>query len=219
MFTGLVEEVGSIASVDARGSAARIGVTAKMGPLVLGESIAVNGVCVTVERIVAGGFEADLSAETLEKTTLGELARGRRVNLERATALGARMGGHVVLGHVDGTGHLVEKKDVGPALRVVFAAPRDLAKYLAVKGSITIDGVSLTVNEVADEKDATKIALMLVPHTLAMTTLLDRAPGDRVNLEVDVLARYVERQLALAAKPEPDRDAVLLEKLRDAGYR
>ena len=220
MFTGLVEEVGSIARLELRGASARLRVDCSMTPLVLGESIAVNGVCLTVDRVVGGGFEADASTETLDKTTLGALGAGARVNLERATPLGGRMGGHVVLGHVDATGLLLEARPAGEARRTRFAAPRELARYLARKGSIAIDGVSLTLNEVEDESASVRFSVMLIPHTLGRTTLPSLPPGAKVNLEVDVLARYVERQLGLARAEAgaPKDETSLLEKLRGGGY-
>ncbi|NUP08647.1 MAG: riboflavin synthase [Polyangiaceae bacterium] len=222
MFTGLVEEVGTITRLERRGPDARIAIAAKMAPLTLGESIAVNGVCLTVDRINPGGFEADMSSETLGKTTLGGLSPSGRVNLERAMPLGGRMGGHMVLGHVDGTGSLVEARLVGDAQHTTFSAPLELARYLAMKGSIAIEGVSLTVNDVADEGGGVRFTVMLVPHTLANTTLPSLKPGANVNLEVDVLARYVERQLGLAATGTapsgPKDESSLLEKLRGGGY-
>lgn len=222
MFTGLVEEVGTVARLERSGPTARIGVTAKMAPLVLGESISVNGVCLTVDRIVTGGFEADMSTETLDRSTLGSLSPSNKINLERATPLGARLGGHVVLGHVDGTGTLVEVRRSGDAQHTVFRSETALARYLAVKGSIAIDGVSLTINDLEDESGGVRFSVMLVPHTLSRTTLLSLKPGARVNLEVDVLARYVERQLGLVRTgtgPESGKDeSTLLEKLRGGGY-
>ncbi len=193
MFTGLVEEKGTLAGRVTRGPGARLSLRCKMAPLVLGESIAVDGVCLTVEAIVAGGFEAEASAETLARSTLGARAVGASVNLERATPLGGRMGGHVVAGHVDAVGSLVEKKPVGEALKVTFAFPTELSAFIAEKGSIAIDGVSLTVNGVS----ADRFDVVLVPHTRGATSLDALAVGTKVNLEVDVLARYVARQLAV----------------------
>jgi riboflavin synthase len=199
-------------------------------PLELGESISVAGVCLTVTRILPNGFTADVSSETLDKTTLGKLAVPARVNLERATPLGGRMGGHVVLGHVDGIGRVVAVEPSGDARRVTFETERGLAPYLAQKGSVAVDGVSLTVNEVADQPSTVRFGVMLVPHTLGATTLPALAIGSHVNLEMDVLARYVERQLGLrgasvggearddAAAHQSSADERLLEKLRGGGY-
>lgn len=220
MFTGLVEEVGTVTRIERGGASARITVRASMGPLVLGESISVNGVCLTVDRMVDGGFEADMSSETLARSTLGALSTSSRVNLERATPLGGRLGGHLVLGHVDAAGTLVEATQVGGAQRTVFIAPAEIARYFAAKGSIAIDGVSLTVNDIEDVGGGVRFSVMLVPHTLGRTTLLDLRPGSKVNLEVDVLARYVERQLGLArpAETASKDESSLLEKLRSGGY-
>lgn len=221
MFTGLIEEVGTVGRLARSGGAgARASIGCSLAPLVLGESIAVNGVCLTVDRIVSGGFEADLSGETLERSTLGSLVAGTKVNLERATQLGARMGGHIVQGHVDGVGAIVQLESVGVARRAVLAGPAEIAHLIAHKGSISIDGVSLTVNDVSDVADGVRFSVMLVPHTLANTTLLELPAGARVNLEVDVLARYIDRQLTAArAQPAAPRDeSTLLEKLRSGGY-
>jgi riboflavin synthase len=233
MFTGLVVEVGALARLERRGPAALATVQCRLGetePLELGESISVAGVCLTVTRILPNGFTADVSSETLDKTTLGKLAVPARVNLERATPLGGRMGGHVVLGHVDGIGRVVAVEPSGDARRVTFETERGLAPYLAQKGSVAVDGVSLTVNEVADQPSTVRFGVMLVPHTLGATTLPALAIGSHVNLEMDVLARYVERQLGLrgasvggearddAAAHQSSADERLLEKLRGGGY-
>ncbi len=242
MFTGLVEEIGRLARAERRGagpaSGARLTVEMRAGPLVLGESIAVDGVCLTVDRIVAAGFEADASAETLARTTLGTRPPGARVHLERATQLGGRLGGHIVAGHVDGLGTVVELRPVGEARRLELRVDPELAPYVAAKGSIALDGVSLTLNGVSDRDGAVVVDLVLVPHTLGATKLATLRPGDTVNVEVDVLARYVARQLALGAMPRPgtasgghahgrgeisqsgavERDEGLLRKLREGGF-
>jgi riboflavin synthase len=227
MFTGLVEEVGSLRERVARGPSARVRVACGLGahePLVLGESIAVNGACLTVATVTSSGFEADVSSETLAKTNLGALALPAAVHLERASKLGARMGGHVVLGHVDAVASVVEIVPSGEARSVTFSAPAELAPYLAPKGSVALDGASLTLNHVEDAPSAVRFSVMLIPHTLAGTTFESLRAGARVNVEVDVLARYVERQLGWsqrAAKspvaPE-SRDVRLLEALRKGGY-
>jgi riboflavin synthase len=197
--------------------------------LVLGESIAVDGVCLTVATIVEPGpgpcvFEADASSETLTKTTLGELASGAEVNLERAMPLGGRMGGHIVTGHVDGVGRIADKAPVGGAVKVTFELPRELGRYVAPKGSICVSGVSLTVNQVQDGR----FDVVLVPHTRDRTSLDALPIGARVNLEVDLLARYVAHQLghgpAAHAEPTTDptthaaSDAAWTERLERAGY-
>ena len=191
MFTGIIQAVGSLRAFERRGASAWVNVGCPFAQLALGESVAVDGVCLTVVRIVDGGFTADASAETLARTTLGERAVGAQVNLERALALGDRMGGHIVAGHVDGVGELARRERVENAERVVFRAPREVLRYVAEKGSVAIDGVSLTVNAVAGET----FEVMLVPYTQGATTLSERRAGDRVNLEVDVIARYVARAL------------------------
>ena len=199
MFTGLIEGVGTLARRTARGGDARLQVATgslprarDAGDLVLGESVAVNGVCLTVVAFDAGGFEADASNETLAVTTLGALAEGSPVNLERALRASDRMGGHLVSGHVDGIGRVLSIDDDGRAQRWRFALPTTLARYVAQKGSICVDGVSLTVNDVAQDS----FGVALVPHTLAHTAFSATAVGAGVNLEVDVVARYVERLAA-----------------------
>ncbi|WP_437575706.1 riboflavin synthase [Sorangium sp. So ce887] len=199
MFTGLVETIG-ILRRRSGGAVARALVETSLGPLTLGESVSVNGACLTVDRIAPGGFECDMSSETLSRTTLGALQIGARVHLERATPLGARMGGHVVLGHVDGLGRVVEQSRAGDAVRLRVSAPDELARFLAPKGSIAIDGASLTLNDVSTPGSAeTWFDVMLVPHTIGRTLLGELRPGATVNLEVDVLARYVARTLQVAS--------------------
>ena len=195
MFTGLIEGVGRLAAREARGGDARLRIDAGTLPfdgVVLGESIAVNGVCLTVVAFDARGFEADASNETLALTTLGTLPERRPLNLERAMRPSDRLGGHLVSGHVDGIGHVLAIAGDARAQRWRFAAPGALLRYVAQKGSICVDGVSLTVNAV----DAGGFEVALVPHTLAHTAFGDAAVGDPVNLEVDLVARYVERLLA-----------------------
>jgi riboflavin synthase len=216
MFTGLVETTGTLVRRTERGGDARMTIRGPIAsakePLVLGESIAVDGVCLTVDTIAdAETFEVDASSETLAKTTLGALALGAPVNLERALAVGARLGGHIVSGHVDGIGCVSSVTNVGAATKVVFEAPHELARYIAAKGSISVSGVSLTVNHV----DGATFDVMLIPHTLAKTSLKKLAAGMRVNLEVDLLARYVARLLDVGGET---RDETLLERLRASGY-
>ena len=234
MFTGLVETIGHLRH-RAGGTVTRALFEASLGKLDLGESIAVNGVCLTVDRIQPTGFEADVSPETLAKTTLGGLAIGAPVHLERATPLGGRMGGHVVLGHVDGIGRVTDLSARGDAKRLEVELGGQLAPYLADKGSVCIDGVSLTINQVEDRlgerSSSVLFEVMLVPHTLGRTLLGNLRAGQGVNIEVDVLARYVARQLAVGAKGWGERngaadeqhhdqssDERLLEKLRTGGF-
>ena len=194
MFTGIVEELGVVVALDPGADSARLTLR---GPLVTsdaehGASISVNGVCLTVTDLSDDTFSVDIMAETLRRTNLGEARAGDPVNLERAMSAAARFGGHIVQGHVDGTATVVAREP-GDRWEVVrFTLPADLSPYLVEKGSITIDGVSLTVVEVTDDT----FAVSLIPLTLAVTTLGSRAVGDTVNLEVDVLAKYVERLLA-----------------------
>ena len=220
MFTGLVEEKGVLSRRDARGPGARLTVSFGAGgagsigsaadPLVLGESIAVDGVCLTVQEIVAGGFVADASAETLARTTLGDVPLQAPVNLERAMPLGGRMGGHIVTGHVDATGALIERSPVGETVKVVFGFPRELARFIAEKGSIAVSGVSLTVNGAG----ADRFDVVVIPHTLSVTSLGELRAGSRVNLEVDLLARYVAR----ARDVDGGSDAEWRARLERAGY-
>jgi riboflavin synthase len=189
MFTGLVEATGRVASVTPQDGGVRLRVEAPLGVLTIGESVSVSGACLTVVTAVSDAFEADLTRETVERTKLGRLAPGSRVNLERAVVAGARLGGHLVQGHVDGTARVRSITPEGEARRVEIECPRELSRYVAEKGSVSLDGVSLTVNAVAGPV----FSLMLIPHTLAVTTLGELAPGTELNLEVDLVARYVER--------------------------
>jgi riboflavin synthase len=189
MFTGLVQEVGSVRQVRRTASGAALWIDAPFDDLVLGESVAVDGACLTVKESDARGFLADASTETLAKTTLGDRRRGDRVHLERALRLGDRLGGHMVTGHVDGVGRMVLRSPLGDTEKVVFEVPADLAPYLAPKGSVAVDGVSLTVNGV----QRTRFDVVLVPFTLTATTFAARSLGSRVNIETDVLAKYVAR--------------------------
>ncbi|HXN34372.1 MAG TPA: riboflavin synthase [Polyangiaceae bacterium] len=192
MFTGLVAATGVLAARSSRGPGARLSFRADLdgGPLALGESIAVDGCCLSVAALLTGGFEADASVETLARTTLGRVAIGKPVNLERALRVGDRLGGHFATGHVDGVGELVDRRSVGEAVAMTFAVPSDLAGFVAEKGSIAVSGVSLTVNAVTP---ANRFDVVLIPITLEKTSLASLAPGDAVNLEVDLIARYVAR--------------------------
>ena len=200
MFTGIIEGVGRLATREARGGDARLRIEAGTLPfdnVRLGESIAVNGTCLTVVAFDADGFEADASTETLALTTLGALPAGAAVNLERAMRPDDRLGGHLVSGHVDGMGTVESVTDDARAQRWRFTAPAGVLRYVARKGSICVDGVSLTVNAV----DADGFEVALVPHTVAHTAFATTRPGDPVNLEVDLVARYVERLLATGEQP------------------
>ncbi|MGA5564107.1 riboflavin synthase [Streptomyces platensis] len=197
MFTGIVEELGAVVAVENLGDASRFRLR---GPVVTedakhGDSIAVNGVCLTVVDTADGEFTADVMAETLNRSSLGALTAGSRVNLERPMALGGRLGGHLVQGHVDGTGTILERTPGEHWEIVKIALPAALSRYVVEKGSITVDGVSLTVVDAADDY----FTISLIPTTLALTTLGIKKTGDPVNLEVDVLAKYVERLLGRGA--------------------
>lgn len=197
MFTGLVQAIGALRTYSVRGPGARIEVGSDFAGLELGESIAVQGACLTVAEVAPYGFVADLTAETLDKTTLGRLPQGAALNLERALSLGDRLGGHLVQGHVDGLGRVERVEHVGEAHKVRLRAPTELACFIAAKGSICVDGVSLTVNVA----EGSEFELMLIPQTLALTTLADLRVGSQVNLEVDLLARYAVRWLEVAHAP------------------
>lgn len=192
MFTGIVQAIGQVMAIESRGGDRRL--TLRTGKLslagvVLGDSIAVNGVCLTAVALDGPSFSADVSRETLSLTTLGELQPGRRVNLEKALTLATPLGGHLVSGHVDGVGEVLERHQDARSWRFRIQAPTGLARYIAQKGSICVDGTSLTVNAV----DGAVFELNIVPHTLAETIIGDYQAGTRVNLEVDLIARYLER--------------------------
>ncbi|MFF0475501.1 riboflavin synthase [Streptomyces sp. NPDC004284] len=198
MFTGIVEELGEVVAVEQLEDASRFRLR---GPLVTegaqhGDSIAVNGVCLTVVEFGDGEFTADVMAETLKRSSLGALETGSRVNLERPMAVGGRLGGHIVQGHVDGTGTILERTPSEHWELVKVGLPALLSRYVVEKGSITVDGVSLTVVEVGDDW----FTISLIPTTLELTTLGIKQSGDPVNLEVDVIAKYVERLLGADAK-------------------
>ncbi|RYG86620.1 riboflavin synthase [bacterium] len=196
MFTGIIQAVGTVVSREARGGDARLvidaaALAAKVDAvrLAVGESVAINGTCLTVLDPHEGRLAFDVSAETLGKTTLGSLAPGSRVNLEAALRMGDPLGGHLVSGHVDGLATVVATSTEARSLRVVLEAPAALARYVASKGSVALDGVSLTVNEV----DGRRFGVNLIPHTIEQTTFGTLAPGVLLNLEIDPIARYVER--------------------------
>ena len=192
MFTGIIEAVGSIVAMESKGS--DVSVRVRSGKLdlrdvKLGDSIATNGVCLTVVQLPGDGYIADVSGETIARTGFADYQAGQRVNLEKALMPTSRLGGHLVSGHVDGVGKIVAVKPLGRAIEYWVEAPRELARYIAEKGSITVDGISLTVNSVEDAR----FRLTIVPHTSGETTVGEWKVGSRVNLEVDVIARYLER--------------------------
>lgn len=194
MFTGIIQAVGNIASLERRGGDMRLGVNGGKLPMAdvnIGDSIAVSGVCLTVIEKSAHGFYADVSGETLQRTVIGKLSVSDAVNLEKALTLETRLGGHLVSGHVDGFGKIIARREDSRSVQFSVQAPDQLARYIATKGSICVDGVSLTVNAV----DGAVFALNIVPHTLSETTLQNYQAGQQVNLEVDLVARYLERLL------------------------
>ena len=194
MFTGIIEALGEIGVTEKRGGDLRLHIrtgSLELGDVVLGDSIAVNGVCLTVVELPGDGFIADVSIETLNFTTAGQWQTGSAVNLERALTPTTRLGGHLVSGHVDGVGEVIERHQDARSERFRLKAPAELARYIAHKGSISVDGTSLTVNAVSGDE----FELNIVPHTLAHTVFGAYQPGTKVNLEVDVIARYLERLL------------------------
>ncbi|MGL6159548.1 riboflavin synthase [Microbulbifer sp.] len=217
MFTGIVEAIGEIAELQPRGGDLRLRVkTGKLdlSDVQLGDSIATNGVCLTVVDLPGDGYWADVSAETLAVATVGEWKRGERVNLEKALTPQTRLGGHIVSGHVDGIGEVLWRRSEARAERFRLRAPDMLAKYIAHKGSITVDGTSLTVNAV----EGAEFELTIVPHTLRETVMDDYAAGTRVNLEVDLIARYLERLLLGDSAAEPESDGLTVEFLAKHGF-
>lgn len=217
MFTGIIEAVGRIAAIDNKGADRRLSITTgklDLTEVKLGDSIAVNGVCLTAVQLPGDGFVADVSGETLARTTLANLKAGAVVNLERALTPTTRLGGHLVSGHVDGLGEVVSVVAEGRSLRITIAAPAPLARYIAEKGSICVDGVSLTVNAV----QGARFELTIVPHTAQETTIADYRAGTRVNLEVDIIARYLERLLLGDKAAEPTGSGLSLEFLAQHGF-
>jgi riboflavin synthase len=211
MFTGIIEEMGSVKALRHEAGAARLAVSASrvLGGTAPGDSICVNGVCLTVVEMDKSGFSADVAVETLKVTNLGELKTGTKVNLERALQLSARIGGHLVSGHVDAVGRIREKREEGNGWRIFIDAPDTVLRYVIKKGSIAIDGISLTVADV----DKKGFSIAMIPHTAKLTTLGFKSAGDSINLETDLIGKYVERLLAGRVE-----DGVSLELLRKSGF-
>jgi riboflavin synthase len=198
MFTGLVEDVGTVVRADHRPDALMLAIRPDLVPatqMVIGESVCHDGVCLTVTEVGPAGYQVLAGAETLARTTLGLLRVGSRVNLERALAAGARLGGHLVAGHVDGVGEVTARRDEGGNVIYTVRAAGDLLRYVVEKGSIAIDGISLTVNRVDPPGPGGTFDVAIIPHTAQATTLADKHVGRRVNVEVDVIGKYVERLL------------------------
>jgi riboflavin synthase len=218
MFTGIIQATGTIARAEPHGGDLRLTIqTGKLdlADVQLGDSIAVNGVCLTAVALPGDGFVADVSRESISLTTIGDFKTGTRVNLEKALTLATRLGGHLVSGHVDGIGTVIERHHDARSVRFTLEAPAELARYIAHKGSITVDGISLTVNAV----DGARFELNIVPHTLAETIMAGYQPGTRVNLEVDLVARYLERLLLGDKAAEPGAESGIdLDLLARAGF-
>jgi riboflavin synthase len=214
IFTGLIVEIGRVSQIRRRADGAFIVIEAKkvLDGTRIGDSISINGVDLTVIEMNDSSFSSDASLETLRRSTLGELRGGSRVNLERALAVGERLGGHMVQGHVDGTGALVSATPEGNAYRMRFGFPEELGRYIAMKGSITVDGISLTVAGLGDDW----FEVAIIPHTWRETILSDLKIGDKVNLEADVLAKYVERLMKHDA--ESGEGKLTMEYLIERGY-
>ena len=201
MFTGIITDIGQIERIEARGDLRAVVRTAyDMASVDLGASIACSGVCLTVINKGPGWFAVDVSGETVSRTPPEQWTEGRRLNLERALKLGEELGGHIVTGHVDGIGTVVGVTTQGDSWKIDIAVPLDLAPFIAAKGSVTVDGVSLTVNAVDDRDDRSIFSLNIIPHTQAVTTLGTLAAGAQVNIEIDVLARYLKRMEHYRAK-------------------
>ncbi len=212
MFTGLIEEIGKLDQrrLNAQGGTLRIACRALQEDMKVGDSVAVNGACLTVTAFDAQGFTADVMAATLSSTTLGRISPGSELNLERALRLQDRLGGHIVSGHVDGIARVTAMKMAGDALAVSFEAPSDCLRYLAHKGSVTLDGVSLTIQRLSQ----TGFEIGLIPHTQAVTALKNLRVGQEINLECDLLARYMERLM----EPKDTESGMTLERLASLGY-
>ncbi len=217
MFTGLIQSVGQILSVSPRGGDVRLHIAVgklDMQDTKLGDSIAVNGVCLTAVEFDATHFAADVSVETLRVTTAQHWQAGTPVNLEKAMLPTTRLGGHLVSGHVDGVGEIIARESAARAEQFRLRVPRELSRYIAHKGSICLDGVSLTVNAV----DGDTVALTIVPHTLAETTIAQWQPGRKINVEVDLLARYVERLLTASSEPGISESGINTDFLQRCGF-
>jgi len=217
IFTGLIMEIGSVRRIDRRPDGASLVIAARsvLEGTRIGDSISINGTDLTVIELAADYFSAEASLETLKRTALGNLNHGCPVNLERALAVGERLGGHMVQGHIDGTGRVLSIKPEGNAHRVLIQFPRELGKYIAMKGSIAVDGISLTVAAMV-EGDSFEVAV--IPHTWENTIIRYYKPGDHVNLEVDVLAKYVERLLEHKEQATAEGSKLTVEYLIEQGF-
>ncbi|MCE5312086.1 MAG: riboflavin synthase [Nitrospiraceae bacterium] len=212
MFTGLIIELGEIASLQKSGSSAKLSLSAKTvsSGAATGDSIAVNGVCLTVVDIKSGILTFDVSYETLDSTNLGSLKRGDRVNLEPSLTPSSKLGGHFVTGHIEACGRIISKKEISNALKIEIEAPKDILRMLVPKGSVAVDGISLTVVDVL----ADRFSIVIIPHTAKLTTIGFKAAGDTVNIETDILAKYVARLL----DKDSSADSSLMASLRNSGF-
>lgn len=218
MFTGIVEEIGTVKNIIKGSRSIKLAIAAQkvLENTNLGDSIAVNGVCLTVTALGKNGFTADVMPESMSKTNMGKLKPGDRVNLERALTLASRLGGHIVSGHIDGVGEIIDMEKDDNAVRVTLTASPKVMKYIVSEGSVALDGVSLTVAHLG-ESDFT---VSLIPHTAQVTTLLDKKVGDKLNVETDVVGKYVERLLDFSAKNETKekKPSLSLSFLRENGF-
>jgi len=218
MFTGIIQAIGKVAQIESKGIDSRFYIktgSLELNNVQLGDSIATNGVCLTAVELPGDGFWADVSGETLSKTSFKQITTNSSVNLEKAVTPNTHLGGHLVSGHVDGLGKIIERRDAGRSVHFKIQAPDNLAKYIAAKGSICIDGISLTVNAV----NGAVFELNIVPHTLQETTLVDYFSGREVNLEVDIIARYLERLLLGEKAAEPtEQQGITMEMLAKNGF-
>ena len=213
MFTGIIEEIGKITHITGSGQALRLTVQCSVviEDVRLGDSIAVNGICLTVTQFDKGTFQADVMPETFRSTSLGDLKAGSSVNLERALPVGGRLGGHIVSGHIDGVGKLIRRRQEDNALWLDIQAPKHILRYIVLKGSVALDGTSLTISGLGDEH----FSVSPIPHTAEMTILAEKSPGQIVNIECDVLAKYVEKLI----KPQGDTTpGITLSWLQEQGY-
>ena len=210
MFTGIIEDKGKVLGIEYRGQGKKLTIElpSYLTEVQLGDSININGVCLTIVKKMKRTIELDLSQETLQKSILGELREGDQVNLERALRLTDRLGGHIVTGHIDGMGKILEKKEEKDFLRLRIRIPESISRYVVQKGSIAIDGISLTVNESQNEE----IQLTLIPYTIEKTTLINKKVGDRVNIEADILGKYVEKLLSQEDKKSGKVDLSFLKE-------
>lgn len=218
MFTGIIQAIGEVAAIEAKGVDSRFYIKTlalSLDNVQIGDSIASNGICLTAIKLPGDGFWADVSAETLSKTSFRHIKVGSKVNLEKALLPTTHLGGHIVSGHVDGLGEIIERTNAGRSIHFKIQTPDDLAKYISAKGSICVNGISLTVNEV----NGAVFELNIVPHTLKETTLYDSQVGEKVNLEVDIIARYLERLLlGDKAAETTEQQGVTMALLAENGF-